>query len=172
MLKKKFQISQEEFVEFSKQTMIKQKFKVVFLTGLVLLVGSIALTYKRGWMEAIISSLLLFLVYFIVVFGVLLISTPLIAKKVYTKNKIGDFVFELEFNSNGIKQNKDIYYYSQFKKIVETKLAFHFYLLQKQIIVVSKRVFNEQELDDLRSLLLKSKDIKTLKLLSSNKKEK
>ena len=172
MLKKKFQISEEEFIEFSRKSMTSTKLVTVLVTGALLFGGSVALTYQKdGIANALVMSLVLFLIYFVLVFGVMLITTPRIAKRVYKKNNIGNFVFELEFNTSGIKQNKDIYYYQQFKKIVETKLAFHFYLQQKQIIVVSKRVFDEQELEELKNLLRNSKDIKKLQLLS-NKNEK
>ena len=172
VIKKKFQISEAEFIEFSKKSMIQNKIKMILLVGIVFFVASVALTYKQGIWDSIFMSIILLLIYLLLTIGLLFITTPFMAKKVYTKNKIGEYVFDLEFNTLGIKQNKEIYYYKQFPKVMETKLSFYFYLLNKQIIVVSKRVFDEQELDDLRSLLQKSKGIKKLKLFSSNKKEK
>ncbi|MDY4788115.1 MAG: YcxB family protein [Bacilli bacterium] len=172
MLKKHFKISEKVFVEFSNRSMFKSKMKMIILTGIILFGTVFAFNFKEGVLQSLGLGALLSLAYFVIVFGVMYISTPIIAKKIYYKNNINQYNFDLTFTNEGITQNKDqIFPYSMFNKIIETKLAFYFYLQERQIIVVGKDVLNDEEYNSLINIINDIKEIKQIKLLKSNKKE-
>ena len=168
MTKKKFMLEENEYREFTNKTMIKDKIKTVLITGLIIFVLSILILFKNGIASALATAGALFVIYVFTVFIGLFVFAPYFTRKSYTKNKINEVLFDYEVLNTGIKQNKMTYLYEEFKKVREGKLSYFLYLKSKQVIVLPKRIFkDEEELNEIKSLL-KSK-ISDVKFKKTNK---
>ena len=168
MTKKKFMLEENEYREFTNKTMIKDKIKIVVITGFVIFALSIVILFKEGIIQALSTAAALFVLYVFIVFIGLLLFAPFFTRRSYIKNKINELNFEYEVLNTGIKQNKMTYLYDEFKKVRESKISYYLYLKSKQVILLPKRIFNNEETNEFKQLL--TKKISDVKFKKTNKK--
>lgn len=167
MTKKKFMLEESEYREFTNKTMIKDKIKIVVITGVIIFALSIAILFKNGFASALATAGSLFVIYVFTVFIGLLLFAPFFTRKAFTKNKINELTFDYEILNTGVKQNKMTYLYDEFKKVREGKFSYFLYLKSKQVILLPKRIFDEEETKEIKTLL--TSKINDVKFKKTNK---
>ncbi len=143
-LTKKFKIDEQTYTEFCLKTAGSRNYLTIALTAVAIIVISIVMKFSdKGTLASFGVGCIYAAIYAIIVIIFSNITTRSAAKRAFTKNNLKAYEVIYTFNENGIVQaveNGEPYTveWAKVKKIVETKLAFHFYISSSQAIVAGK----------------------------------
>jgi hypothetical protein len=160
-LSKEFKIDEETYVEFCVKTANSRNYATVTITSLFIVAMSAILKFSSDLLSSILFGLVYGAIYIAIVLIFSKITTKKAAQKAYLKRGIDKYEMSVLFNSEGISQKfgedqETKIEWERFKKILETNIAYYFYINASQAILVSKKFLESGEQSLLKKIIVEN----------------